>query len=200
VGVAGLWDESSAVETDLVDADGLGQRCSAGDESQGQEDRRERDDDSGGDDDDTSGDDDTAAGPDADGDGFVALSAGGSDCNDDDPTIHPGAVELCDGIDNNCNGVVDGDNPGGALPWYPDADADGYGNPQFEVSACEAPDGYVGNADDCDDQAGHSYPGAEEICDGSDNDCDDNIDEGVQLTWYQDSDSDGYGSGYGEDE
>jgi hypothetical protein len=45
--------------------------------------------------------------PDADGDGYIKQSMGGNDCDDMNPTIHPGAVELCDGIDNNCNGQID---------------------------------------------------------------------------------------------
>ena len=59
---------------------------------------------------------------DADGDDVIGMD----DCNDSDATVFPGADELCDGIDNNCDGVVDLDTPN--LPeWFVDADEDGYG-------------------------------------------------------------------------
>ena len=92
----------------------------------------EGDDDSGdlpGDDDDTTGDDDDSAGPvDADGDGFTD----DVDCDDGDPDTHPGADELCDERDNDCNGLVD-DDPG-------DADGDGY-----DDCVDPTPDGFDGS-------------------------------------------------------
>jgi len=91
---------------------------------------------------------------DLDGDGYgspgVVTCPNGDteDCDDTDPTVHPGAAEICDGKDNNCNGVVPAD----------EADADGDG-----LMECEG---------DCDDDNADTYPGAAEICDGFDNDCD----------------------------
>ncbi len=126
--------------------------------------------------------------------GYVADD---DDCDDSVADTHPEAVETCDGTDNDCDGLVDSDDPdvSGTTVFYADADADGHGGQQFPVSACEAPSGYVESSDDCDDLDAASYPGAAEICDDADNDCDSDVDEGVGTTWYEDSDSDGYGNG-----
>ncbi len=100
----------------------------------------------------------------------------GSDCDDDDPRIHPGATELCDGVDNNCvNGEADA--PGGAT-YYRDADGDGFGDPlALPNLSCTPPAGYVLEAGDCNDQDPNIRPGqAELICDGKDDNCDGKID------------------------
>ncbi len=130
---------------------------------------------------------------DADGDGFAACE----DCDDAVATTHTGAVEVCDGVDNDCDGDIDSQdgNVQGTTTFYADADGDGYGGSQFQADACEAPAGYVSSSDDCDDLDPASHPGASETCDGADNDCDGDIDEGLGTPWYQDSDSDGYGNG-----
>ena len=96
-------------------------------------------------------------------------SASASDCDDADVSVHPGAIERCDEVDNDCDGEVDEDvEPA----WYLDADGDGYGNPAAVAYACEQPDGYVQNASDCDDAGAAVYPGATElICDNVDSDC-----------------------------
>ncbi len=124
--------------------------------------------------------------------GFVDNS---DDCNDEDETIHPGADELCDGLDRDCDGVPD-DEAIDALTWYIDDDEDGYGSADYTVSACNQPDGYLDDDTDCDDLFATVHPDADEICDGKDNDCngsvdpDDSVDAG---SWYTDDDLDGFG-------
>ncbi len=122
---------------------------------------------------------------DADGDGHDASE----DCNDSDASVSPSAVELCDGIDNDCDGEVD---EGVLRQGFEDADGDSFGDPDRPVAACEL-GGAVTNANDCDDADGEVFPGAVEVCDGRDNNCDGETDEGVTLTVYEDRDGDGHG-------
>ena len=111
-------------------------------------------------------DDHLGSGVDLDDDGVTS----DEDCDDEDPDVHPEHPELCDELDNDCDGDVDED----VKPtWYVDDDGDGYGNPYDSVEACEAPLGYVSNDDDCYDQDAQTHPGAAEECgDGIDTDCD----------------------------
>lgn len=127
--------------------------------------------------------------PDLDGDGY-SLEAG--DCNDNDASVNPAVVDDCNGVDSNCNGTVD-ESPN--LSFWLDDDADGYGDPTKSTLACNEPKGYSSNDEDCDDTSELNYPGAAEICDGEDNNCDLQIDDGLpEVTWYPDSDADGYGA------
>ena len=105
---------------------------------------------------------------DADGDGF----AGDDDCDDSDPDIHPDADEVCDTVDNNCDGVIDEDSAVDAPAWYPDSDGDGYGATAGGVVSCSAPEGYIDSGGDSDDGNTAVYPGAIELCDGVQNDSD----------------------------
>ena len=171
------------------------------------------------------------------------LTSTTGDCNDNNAAINPGATEICDGVDNNCNMMTD---EGGLTTYYRDMDGDGFGNPSVTQTGCSAPAGYVSNNTDCDDNnalerpgqvwykdtdndgygqtgaatitqclrpAGYKAaieltsttgdcndnnaaikPGATELCDGVDNNCNMMTDEGVQTTYYRDMDGDGFGN------
>lgn len=114
------------------------------------------------------------------------------DCNDASPSIHPNAAESCNGLDDNCDGVVD---EGFTLEaFYQDEDKDSYGNSLVEVLACSTPPGYVTDATDCNDADAAIHPGGTERCNALDDNCDGIVDEGVKSTFYLDADSDGYGN------
>lgn len=78
--------------------------------------------------------------------------------------------------------------------FYQDLDGDGFGNSEVTIIDCRAPDGYVNNDTDCDDNDANNYPGNTEVCDGKDNDCDGEIDEDLNITYYADNDGDGFGN------
>ncbi len=84
-------------------------------------------------------------------------------------------IETCDDIDNDCNGKVD-DGAGEKMVYYRDEDSDGFGAPETTLKACSPPSGYVSQAGDCRDARPDIHPGAEEICDTEDNDCDGSAD------------------------
>jgi len=140
--------------------------------------------------------------PDADGDGATACPDNPEDCNDDDATVFPAAEEQCDDVDHDCDG-----EPFNGLTlqsWYPDTDEDTYGDDSADaVETCdeEGPDGHVLDNTDCDDEEAEINPAADEICDGTDHDCDGEVDNGLEtFTWYpnEDGDVDGDGDGYGD--
>ncbi len=91
------------------------------------------------------------------------------DCNDSDAAINPGAAEICDNIDNNCDGQTD---EGVQTTFYADTDGDGFGDPAVTTMACSAPTGYVSDNADCDDSDANVNPLATETCNGIDDDCD----------------------------
>ena len=104
---------------------------------------------------------------DGDGDGYVAED----DCDDGQDAVFPGAPEVCNERDDNCDGAVD-DQPTDAETWFLDADGDGFGSGEASVQACTPPSGYLAEGGDCDDDRGDTYPGAtDEPYDGIDQDC-----------------------------
>jgi len=121
------------------------------------------------------------------------------DCNDNDQTVSPGALEFCsDGIDNNCNGVIDEIVN---HTWFKDFDNDGYRSSK-SIIACSRPTGYkllvefYTTGIDCDDTRAYVNPGAKEVCgNGRDEDCNGLIDEVSPTVWYKDADGDKYTSG-----
>ncbi len=143
-------------------------------ETVGNGDMADDDDDSGtsSDDDDSGASDaDDSGSNDADGDGFNTQD----DCDDDNPQIFPGAAELCDEFDNNCNGLVD---EGLGITLYRDYDGDGWGTTASAATVCPDSDGWVEQGDDCNDSHTEIYPGAAELCDALDNDCNGIADDG----------------------
>ena len=126
---------------------------------------------------------------DGDADGFAASV----DCDDTDPTVHPDATEACDGLDNDCDGTVDGPDAVDALTWFEDHDADGFGIEGTVAVGCDQPEGYATRAGDCDDVNDRIHPDANEVCNGEDDDCTGEIDDAVGDNWYYDGDADGWG-------
>lgn len=125
----------------------------------------------------------------------LGYAAAGGDCNDQDATLYPSALEACDGIDNDCDTLVDEE----VFTWYLDRDQDGHGTTDLSaegasVVACAQPTGYAATSDDCNDLNSEIYAGASEVCDALDNNCDGAVDEGIQSLWYPDTDSDGFGA------
>lgn len=90
--------------------------------------------------------------------------------------------------------VDDGSCEYGSLTWYRDFDNDTFGDPNVSQQSATQPAGYVLDNTDCNDMESSAFPGNPEVCDGIDNNCDGNIDEGVLITWYRDFDNDGFGN------
>ncbi|MBX2803240.1 MAG: hypothetical protein KTR31_36510 [Myxococcales bacterium] len=136
---------------------------------------------------------------DADGDGYgdgerapvmrcaapTGWVADGTDCADDDDTVFPGAPEVCDGRDDDCDGLADDGLV--ILDTYPDADGDGYGDENARPTpSCGVLPGRVANALDCNDGTPHVSPVVVERCNGIDEDCDGVIDDGLgepRIDW-----------------
>lgn len=146
-----------------------------------------------------------------------------TDCDDNNADVNPAATEICNTLDENCDGEAD---EFVTNTYYGDFDGDGFGGNEETIQSCELVDGYVENADDCDDSFvgyddvdGDGYgsgeisacgtainaddcddnnilvnPGMEELCNNMDDDCDVEVDEFVTITFYADVDGDGFGN------
>jgi hypothetical protein len=148
---------------------------------------------------------------DADGDGFGDANApvsapcedglpsgavaDNTDCDDAVAEVNPLGVELCDGVDNNCDALTDGDDAQDRSTWYLDADGDGYGLESDTALACDQPTGRVNRSLDCDDGDATINPEAAETCDDVDQNCDGTVDNDAidAPTFYPDNDRDGFG-------
>ncbi len=130
---------------------------------------------------------------DFDGDGFPV----DVDCDDTDSAVFPNADEICNSVDDDCDGEVDEDPTDGVIAYW-DGDGDGYGGSEITtVSRAGAPPaGSAGHADDCDDLSAAASPVGEEVCDGLDNNCNGTVDDFAldQTLWYYDADGDSYGN------
>jgi hypothetical protein len=116
------------------------------------------------------------------------------DCDDNENNINPNISEVCDAIDNNCDGRADEGLP--TNRYYFDFDNDGFGDLNVFADTCISvpPAGFVINPDDCNDNTSDINPTITELCDGIDNNCDGRADEGLPITrYYFDFDNDGYG-------
>ena len=158
---------------------------------------------------------------DGDGDGVFSNCGASRDCDDTSPAVHPGALEICNGIDDNCDSQIDegyvvgtactvgtGDcarsgvlvcaadgsavvcnvAAGTPVTFYWDVDGDGYGDPLSAATQCSVPAGYITVGGDCNDRDPAVHPGAAEICNAVDDNCNAEVDEDAQG---EDSDGDG---------
>jgi MYXO-CTERM domain-containing protein len=120
---------------------------------------------------------------DTDGDGLGDPSDAVTDC-----AQPSGTVDNADDCDDSDPGI------GGVQTWFADTDGDGFGDVFTASIACSAPPGTVADGTDCDDTANTVFPGAPEVCNGADDDCDGPADEGLPVdTWFADDDGDGLG-------
>jgi N-acetylmuramoyl-L-alanine amidase len=171
--------------------------------------------------------------PDQDGDGFGTAgaaclcgpvppmtAASGGDCDDGNPTVHPGTVEVCNGFDDDCDGTSDAEGSEGCVPLFADGDGDGYGTGDSRCLCDLLPPWTTQKAGDCDDAVKAVHPGAKDGCNGRDDDCDGTTDEdkGTEVEtcngvdddcddqtdpegsdgctlFFEDGDKDGYGIG-----
>ncbi|MBC8047760.1 MAG: T9SS type A sorting domain-containing protein [Fimbriimonadaceae bacterium] len=123
----------------------------------------------------------------------VGYVAEGTDCNDANNLINPSATEICNTLDDNCDGNTDEGLT--FTTYYLDADADGFGNTTDSIYSCSEFAGYVANNFDCNDADNLINSTTLEICNAVDDNCDGNEDEGLTfITYFFDADLDGFGN------
>lgn len=128
--------------------------------------------------------------PDNDGDGYPAST----DCNDANQDVRPNAQEVCNDVDDDCDGLKDeGTNDG--ITYHRDQDGDSFGSATVTTRGCGAPAGFVVDGTDCNDNVQTTHPGADELCNGVDDNCFGGFDEDPVdgSTYYIDNDDDSYG-------
>jgi len=121
--------------------------------------------------------------------GFVTNS---SDCDDNNASVNSNASEICNGLDDNCSGQIDEGFV--TSTYFQDLDSDGYGNVNIFINSC-AQAGYVTNSSDCNDDDFLINANALEICNGQDENCNGQADDGlVFVNYFFDYDLDGFGA------
>jgi hypothetical protein len=115
-----------------------------------------------------------------------------TDCNDNNVNQNVASAEICNGEDDDCDGNID--NRLEFLDYYADADGDGFGTGDVISSCTDLGAGYTDNNSDCDDTNGGIYPGAEELCNSIDDNCDGQTDDGTLTVFFIDNDGDTYGN------
>jgi hypothetical protein len=115
-----------------------------------------------------------------------------TDCNDNSSNQNAASTEICNGEDDDCDGTID--NGLIFLDFYSDIDGDGFGSGDVTSSCTDLGAGYTDNNTDCDDTNGGVYPGAEELCNSIDDNCDGLTDDGTLTVYFIDNDGDTYGN------
>jgi hypothetical protein len=122
---------------------------------------------------------------------IAGYATNNTDCLDTNPAVNPGVTEVCNSIDDNCDGQID---EGLLVAYYADADGDGFGAGTV-TNACTQPAGFVLTNTDCNDFNGAINPAATEVCNGVDDNCNGTAEEGLTfLEYFVDADTDGYGT------
>ena len=119
-----------------------------------------------------------------------------SDCDDTSAAVNPNAAEICDGLDNNCDGTTDPPGLSTCVVYFLDSDVDGYGTSQAQVKCLCGPSGLWSTTTpgDCNDTDKAIHPGATEVCNNKDDNCDGTVDNGAGTIYYADGDGDTYGN------
>lgn len=119
------------------------------------------------------------------------------DCNDRNKYINPDVAETCNGIDDNCDGLIDPENSDDCNKYYSDKDEDGFGDNSSKCLCVSEKEFSTLESGDCDDNNRKVYPGIKESCNEIDDNCNGEVDEGQNTTgcrpFYVDTDGDGYG-------
>lgn len=129
----------------------------------------------------------------------VGYSRKGGDCNDNNRYINPKAEEVCNGLDDNCDGKIDPENSKDCNRYYKDLDSDGFGTDEYRCLCVSEGDFRALERGDCNDSNPKIHPEAKEVCNDLDDNCNGEADEGENAAdcrpFYRDGDGDGFGVG-----